>query len=117
MLNTIQTVKIQGQGYLLNGTMSVPKADGNREYELIKQWLAEGNIPEPEFTEEELSKQESARQIAESKTYLADTAWYVERLNDPSSGKVIPEEVLTKRAEARELINTLEVELTTIGAK
>lgn len=25
----IQTVKIQGQGYLLNGTMSVPKADGN----------------------------------------------------------------------------------------
>lgn len=25
----IQTVKIQGQGYLLNGTMSVPKSDGN----------------------------------------------------------------------------------------
>lgn len=25
----IQTVKIQGQGYLLNGTMLVPKADGN----------------------------------------------------------------------------------------
>lgn len=113
----IQTVKVQGERYLLNGTMSVPKADGNREYELIKQWLAEGNIPEPEFTEEELSKQESDRQIAESKTYLADTAWYVERLNDPSSGKVIPEEVLTKRAEARELINTLEAELVTIGAK
>lgn len=53
----IQTVKIQGQGYLLNNTMHVPKADGNREYELIKQWLSEGNIPEPEFTEEELNKQ------------------------------------------------------------
>ena len=51
----IQTVKIQGQGYLLNGTMLVPKADGNREYELIKQWLTEGNTPEPEFTEEELN--------------------------------------------------------------
>lgn len=50
----ILTVKIQGQGYLLNGTMSVPKADSNREYELIKQWVAEGNIPEPEFTDEEL---------------------------------------------------------------
>ena len=50
----IQTVKIQGQGYLLNGTMSVPKAEGNREYELIKQWLAEANTPEPEFTEEEI---------------------------------------------------------------
>ena len=54
----IQTVKIQGQGYLLNGTMHVPgNADGNREYELIKQWLKEGNIPEPEFTEKEIEAQ------------------------------------------------------------
>ena len=51
----IETVKIQGQGYLLNGTMHVPgNAPGNSEYELIKQWIAEGNIPEPEFTEEEI---------------------------------------------------------------
>ena len=49
--------------------------------------------------------------IAEAKQYLADTGWYVERLYDPSSGKAIPEEVLAKRAEARELINTLEAEL------
>lgn len=48
---------------------------------------------------------------AKALKYLADTAWYVERLNDPSSGKAIPEEVLTKRIEARELINTLEAEL------
>ena len=54
---TIQTVKISGQGYLLNGTMSVPKADGNIEYELIKQWLLEGNIPEAEFSAEELESQ------------------------------------------------------------
>ena len=53
----IQTVKIQGQKYLLNGIMSVPKADGNREYELIKQWLSDGNIPEPEFTEKEIEAQ------------------------------------------------------------
>ena len=57
----IQTIKIQGQGYLLNGTMSVPKADGNIEYELIKQWLADGNTPEPEFTEEELTAREQAK--------------------------------------------------------
>ena len=107
----ILKVKIQGQGYLVNGTMSVPKADGNREYELIKQWLTEGNVPEPEFTEKELQITSINKQIQEAKTYLADTAWYVERLNDPSSGKAIPEEVLAKRAEARELINTLEVEL------
>lgn len=55
---TIQTVKIQGQGYLLNGTMSVPgNAPGNSEYELIKQWLEEGNTPWPEFTEKEIEAQ------------------------------------------------------------
>ena len=114
----IQTVKIQGQSYLLNGVIHVPgNAPGNKEYELIKQWLAEGNEPEPEFTEKDLQITSINKQIQEAKTYLSSTAWYVERLNDPSSGKVIPEEVLTKRAEARELINTLEVELTTIGAK
>ena len=107
----IKTVKLQSQGYLLNNTMYVPKADGNREYELIKQWLSEGNTPEPEFTEEEIQKQELQIKINEAKHYLASTAWYVERLNDPSSGKAIPEDVLSKRAEARALINSLEIEL------
>ena len=49
--------------YKLIGTNSVkrladgaciPFADGNTDYEIYKQWLLEGNIPEPEFTEEEL---------------------------------------------------------------
>ena len=53
-LEEIKTVKVSGSGYLLNGTMSVPMADGNREYELIKLWISEGNTPEPEFSEEEL---------------------------------------------------------------
>lgn len=57
----VQTVKIQGDCYLLNGNIHVPKADGNREYEIIKQWLAEGNTPEPEFIYEELVRQEHNR--------------------------------------------------------
>lgn len=61
-----------------------------------------------EINEEEIAKEELQAKINEAKQYLASTAWYVERLNDPSSGKAIPEEVLAKRAEARELINTLE---------
>ena len=110
--------------YKLIGTESVqrlvdgaciPFADGNIDYEEYKQWLSEGNTPEPEFTEEELRIKEINIQIQEAKVYLSSTAWYVERLNDPSSAKAIPEEVLTKRAEAREVINTLEAELTTIG--
>ena len=50
----IETVKIQGSGYLLNGTRYVPMASGNKEYELIKQWIAEGNTPEAEFTDKEI---------------------------------------------------------------
>ena len=69
----IETVKIQGQGYLLNGTMSVPKADGNRDYEDIKLWLSEGNIPEPEFTEEELKQQELQAKVNEAQQYLTST--------------------------------------------
>ena len=103
----IQSIKIQGQSYLLNGTMSVPKADGNREYELIKQWLSEGNIPEPEFTEEELAQQELQKKKQEALQYLEDTKWYIERLADPSSGKAVPEDVLAKRAESRDILNEL----------
>ena len=56
-LAEIKSVKIQGNGYLLSGTMSVPMADGNREYELIKLWIAEGNTPEPEYTEAQIAEQ------------------------------------------------------------
>lgn len=39
--------------------------------------------------------------------YLEETSWYTERLNDPSSGKAVPQEVLDKRAEARTEISRL----------
>ena len=64
-----------------------------------------------ETNEEKLEKVAKTMLIQIANQYLASTSWYVERLNDPSSGKAIPEEVLAKRAEARELINTLEAEL------
>ncbi len=71
-----------------------------------------GKLIKKDFrTDEEIAKQETQSKINEALQYLASTAWYVERLNDPSSGKEIPEEVLTKRVEARELINELEAEL------
>lgn len=68
MIEIIKSVKIQGAGYLLNGTMSVPgNAPGNKEYELIKQWIAEGNIPEPEFTDEEIALAKLIKETAELK--------------------------------------------------
>ncbi len=75
-LDFIKTVKILGNGYLLNGTMNVPEnAPGNREYELIKKWLEEGNVPEPEFTNDEVIAKELNAKIAEADLYLASTDW------------------------------------------
>jgi len=53
----INTVKIQGSGYLVNGSMSVPNDTGNRHYQEVQDWIALGNIPEPEFTQAELDQQ------------------------------------------------------------
>lgn len=53
----INTVKIQGDGYLINDTQFVPIAAGNRHYQAILEWIAEGNTPEPEFTQAELDQQ------------------------------------------------------------
>ena len=61
-----------------------------------------------ETNEEKLEKLFNVFTIKRQKDYLEDTAWYIERLNDPSSGKAVPQEVLDKRAEARVLINELE---------
>ncbi len=43
----IQTVKIQEfGGYLVNGKMSVPETKGNRRYQMILDWINDGNLPE-----------------------------------------------------------------------
>lgn len=54
----IETVKIQTcnggfSGYKVNGNLFFPKEN----CELINQWIAEGNTPEPELTEKELINQ------------------------------------------------------------
>ena len=53
----INTVKLQGDGYLVDGNMSVPNAIGNRHYQEVQDWIALGNTPEPEFTQAELNQQ------------------------------------------------------------
>ena len=41
----ITTVKIQEYGYLINGNASVPNEPNNRHYQLILDWINEGNTP------------------------------------------------------------------------
>lgn len=106
----IISVKIQSQGYLLNETMFVPKADGNREYELIKQWLSEGNIPEPEFTEEELAQQELNKQLTVAKEYLSRTDHKFYNGYKPKDGEDLVD-IAAKRDEYREFIRANEVQV------
>lgn len=105
----IQTVKIRGNGYLLNGTMFVPKADGNSEYEAIKQWISEGNIPKPEFTQEELIQQEINMQINKYKQYLDSTDFKMTVDYYTTLTEVEQIELTQKRLEAREFIRANEV--------
>ena len=37
------------------------------------------------------------------------TGWYVERLQDPTSGKAIPEEVISKRTAARQIMDLVDI--------
>ena len=42
---TIETVKTQEYGYLVNGSMSVPNNPANADYQAILDWINEGNMP------------------------------------------------------------------------
>lgn len=50
-------------------------------------------------TEEEIQQYESYQKTLSAKKYLSETDWYVTR--QAETGTPIPEEVLTKRAQAR----------------
>lgn len=53
----INTVKIQGNGYLVDGGVYVPKDENNRHYQEIKKFIEDGGNVEDEFTPEETQKQ------------------------------------------------------------
>jgi len=59
----IQTVKLTSGGWLVNDSAHVPNAPGNRHYQLVQDWIAAGNTPDPEFTTAEIE----ARRIADIK--------------------------------------------------
>ena len=61
----ILKVKEQENGYLVNDTMSVPIAPGNRHYQMVQEWLAiEGNNLKPQYTPAELAAKQAADERA-----------------------------------------------------
>lgn len=92
--------KLQG-GTLLNTDVQELQVEGVVKFKYKQLFVTETN-------EEKLEKMFNLFTIKIHKDYLEDTKWYIDRLNDPSSGKAVPEEVLAKRAFAREEINRCE---------
>jgi len=70
----IKTVKENGDsGYLVNSTMNVPKADGNRHYRDIQAWIKDGGTIEPlETIEEQATRKVKELEDQEWSQYLAD---------------------------------------------
>ena len=57
--------KITGNGYKDTELgVFIPKAEGNRHYQQVLDWLAAGNIPDPEFTEAELLEQDRLERLS-----------------------------------------------------
>ena len=101
--STPQRFEMLQGGTLLNTDVQEVLIEDVIKYKYKQVFVAETN-------EEKLEKLFNAFTIKIHKDYLEDTAWYIERLNDPSSGKAVPQEVLDKRAAARVIINALEAE-------
>lgn len=78
----IETVKMQDNGYLVNGSISVPNAPGNRHYQAVQDWIAEGNVPDLEFTPAEVASQLQAEKMADLTTTDKDMARIGEDLID-----------------------------------
>lgn len=88
----------------------IPFANGNTDYEEYKQWIIEGNTPEPQYTEEELAQQAANQRVAEAYKYLQDTDFYftVDKYATLTPDRKL--ELETLRAEARVVVNNEGVE-------
>lgn len=91
-------------GYMINSKIFMPIGAESQE---LKDWLAEGNIPEPEFTEEDIQKQELQIKINEAKQYLDKTDHKFYNGYKPKESEDLVE-IERLRDEAREFIRANE---------
>ena len=100
----------------INMTKKVTRADGVVSYvseEFLDSVVQEGDTVEDyeapterlEPTAEEISNNLVAMENYEARKYLTETDWYVTRKAE--TGKAIPDDVLTKREEARAKVKSI----------
>ena len=96
-------------------TKMVTKADGQVTYVedvFLDSVVEEGDTVEDmpklersEPTAEEIANNQIGIQNSDARKYLADTDWYVTRKAE--TGKAIPDDVVTKREEARAKVKSI----------
>ena len=96
-------------------TKMVTRADGQVTYvseEFLDSVVQEGDTVEDmpvlerqEPTAEEIANNQVYFENHKARQYLADTDWYVTRKAE--TGKAIPDEILTKRQEARVKVKSI----------
>ena len=96
-------------------TKMVTRADGQVTYvseEFLDSVVQEGDTVEDmpvlerqEPTAEEIANNQVYFENHKARQYLADTDWYVTRKAE--TGKAIPDDILTKRQEAREKVKEI----------
>ena len=69
----ITSVKLQENGYLVNGNMYVPNDPANRHYQMVQDWIALGNTPEPIETPAEEQARLLREHEAEKSRRLGET--------------------------------------------
>ena len=100
----------------INMTKKVTRADGVVSYvseEFLDSVVQEGDTVEDyvapterlEPTAEEIADNQVYFENHKARQYLADTDWYVTRKAE--TGKAIPDDVLTKREEARAKVKSI----------
>lgn len=67
--------------------------------EEVQEFIANGGVVDPEFTQEDLAQTEQDKINATARNYLDKTDWYVIRHQE--TGEPVPPEILTLRTEAR----------------
>ena len=94
----IEKVIDQGEQYLVNDSISVPKANDNTDYKNIQIWLGEGNSLSTK-PDSEILAETKAEKIGECKAYLDLTDKWSIRLSETSVA--MPSGVAANRANAR----------------
>ena len=94
----IETVKMESGCYRVNGTMIVPPSTDNADYVFVQEWIAEGNTPTPQYTDEEIAATAQAELNVSSQAYLASTDWYITR--HAETAEAVPTAITLARATA-----------------